>query len=128
MDFAGKRLSVTIKQLVWRIGVPLLIIAACSPAAITPTAPPAAALSTQPATLGPIVTDHRPARHRYPPATDVPATEVPATPVPATEVAAVSDIPGRPSAPASPDEYRADPETLVGATGHPQLLEFFTYW
>ena len=117
----------TIKHFLWRIGVPLLIIVACSPAAITPTAPPAAALSTQPATLGPIVTDtDLPATAI--PATDVPATEVPATPVPATEVAAVPDIPGRPSAPASPDEYRADPETLVGATGHPQLLEFFTYW
>ncbi len=41
---------------------------------------------------------------------------------------AAAAIPGRPSAPASPDEYRADPGTLVGATGNPQLVEFFTFW
>ncbi len=38
-------------------------------------------------------------------------------------------IPGRPSAPAGiNDDFRSDPASVVGATGRPQLLEFFTYW
>jgi hypothetical protein len=35
---------------------------------------------------------------------------------------------GRPSEPAAPDEYRADPATDVAATGNPQLIEFFAFW
>ena len=120
-----------IKSLLWKVGVPLLIVVACSPAVTTPTVAPNAALSTQPATMGPIATA------TDLPATDVPATIAPATEVPtaipttevaSTEVAAAQDIPGRPDAPASPDAYRSDPESLVGATGRPQLVEFFTYW
>lgn len=52
--------------------------------------------------------------------------EAPTTPP--TEQPAAAAIPDRPSAPASPDQYRDDPEALVGATGNPQLVEFFTYW
>ncbi|GAB4414536.1 MAG: hypothetical protein Kow00106_09650 [Anaerolineae bacterium] len=34
-----------------------------------------------------------------------------------------------PAGPAPVDgDYRADSAALVGATGRPQLLEFFTYW
>jgi thiol-disulfide isomerase/thioredoxin len=33
-----------------------------------------------------------------------------------------------PTAPAPADSYRADPAALVGATGRPQLIEFFAYW
>jgi hypothetical protein len=120
----------TIKQLIWRIGVPLLIIAACSPAAPTPTAPPAAAGPTETVMLAPtqpLPTATELEAPTEPMPTDVPPTLAP-TDVPATEVAAVQEIPGRPDAPASPNEYRSDPETLVGATGRPQLLEFFTYW
>ena len=36
---------------------------------------------------------------------------------------------GRPSAPAGINEdFRSDPASVIGATGRPQLLEFFTYW
>ena len=40
---------------------------------------------------------------------------------------ATSDV-QLPSAPAPADSYRADPAALVGATGRPQLIEFFAYW
>ena len=44
-----------------------------------------------------------------------------------TEEAAT--IPGRPDAPASPDsDFRADPASVVAATGRPQLIEFFAFW
>ncbi len=35
---------------------------------------------------------------------------------------------GRPTAPAPLDQYRADSAADVGATGRPQLIEFFAYW
>ncbi len=58
-------------------------------------------------------------------------TEV-AEPVPeaVTDVATpVVTEAGWPSAPASIDgDFRADPATVVAATGQPQVLEFFTYW
>ena len=41
----------------------------------------------------------------------------------------VQPIPGRPSEPAPINaDFRSDPATVVGATGNPQLIEFFTYW
>ena len=46
-----------------------------------------------------------------------------------TAAPVAEQIPGRPDAPAAEDEdFRSDPATLVGATGRPQLVEFFTYW
>ena len=45
------------------------------------------------------------------------------------EVAALpTAIPGLASAPAPPDQFRADPAHLIGATGKPQLVEIFAYW
>ena len=36
---------------------------------------------------------------------------------------------GRPSAPAPVGgDFRADPASLVGGTGNPQLIEFFAFW
>lgn len=40
----------------------------------------------------------------------------------------ISDPAIRPTAPAPPDRYRADSAADVGATGRPQLIEFFAYW
>jgi hypothetical protein len=41
----------------------------------------------------------------------------------------VEPFPGRPSAPAAINaDFRADPASVVAATGNPQLIEFFTYW
>lgn len=38
-------------------------------------------------------------------------------------------IPGRPDAPAPVDgDFRADPASVVAATGRPQLIEFFAFW
>lgn len=38
-------------------------------------------------------------------------------------------LPGRPSAPAPIDsDFRADPASVVAATGRPQFIEFFAYW
>ena len=86
----------------------LVILAACSPAAPTPTAPPteAALPTTAPDTAQP---------------TDAP-TAITAAETP-TEAP-----PENPAEAAAPDAYRADPGALVGATGSPQLVEFFTYW
>ena len=40
----------------------------------------------------------------------------------------ISNLPTRPTAPALLDQYRADSAADVGATGRPQLIEFFAYW
>jgi len=41
----------------------------------------------------------------------------------------MQNVPGRPDAPAAEGEdFRSDPPSLVGNTGRPQLVEFFTYW
>jgi hypothetical protein len=38
-------------------------------------------------------------------------------------------IPGRPDAPAAPDgDFRADPVSLIAATGRPQFVEVFAFW
>ena len=51
---------------------------------------------------------------------------------PAASAAQPTADPGQaialPTAPAPADSYRADSAALVGATGRPQLIEFFAYW
>lgn len=103
----------------------LMLAAACGPAA--PTAAPTEVGEAIPA-------GERP--------TDVPPT---ATSAP-TEVAAVLPSPtaegleaveapqgvlapaAHAAAPAGPEEFRFDSGEFVGATGNPQLVEFFTTW
>ena len=46
----------------------------------------------------------------------------------AAEGAAIPVVEGLPVAPAPADSYRADVPTLIGATGNPQLVEFFAFW
>ena len=99
----------------------LLFAAACSGAASAPPPtdiPPTDALPTESPTDAPAA-----------------APTVPPFPTPTVEElveAPPEDTAGvnalLPDAPASPDEYRADPAELVAATGRPQLIEFFTYW
>jgi hypothetical protein len=90
----------------------LLMAVACSPAT-APTAVPTEAVEATPA-----------------PPTAIPPTD----PFPTPTAESLTDVSGqgadalRPSAPAAPDEYRFDPPELVGATGNPQLVEFFTTW
>jgi hypothetical protein len=55
------------------------------------------------------------------------ATESAATAAPTREATTEAES-GRPSEPAAPDEYRADPAADVAATGNPQLIEFFAFW
>ncbi len=101
-----------------------LLVAACGPAA--PTAVPTAAGEAIPA-------GERP--------TDLPPTSPPteaaaALPSPTAEMlAGGADAPqgalaaaNHAAAPASPGEYRFDSGEFVGATGNPQLIEFFTTW
>ncbi len=46
-----------------------------------------------------------------------------------TDSQLMQNVPGRPDTPAAEGEdFRADPASLVGNTGRPQLVEFFTYW
>lgn len=55
--------------------------------------------------------------------------DAPAAEVDSAVAQPVSDVPGKRDAPAPVDgDYAADTATLVGATGRPQLVEFFTYW
>lgn len=111
----------------------VLIAAACgpsaTPAAEAPTTAPTDAPTDAPPTMAP---------------TDVPPTDEPPTaaaadvfPTPTVEEmpdntvgqeVVSADIPGRPSEAAPPNEFRSDPGALVGATGNPQLVEFFTFW
>jgi hypothetical protein len=64
------------------------------------------------------------------------ATSVAGNPVAPSATAALAEatsesasIPGRPDAPAPVEaDFRADPASVVAATGKPQLLEFFAYW
>jgi hypothetical protein len=81
--------------------------------------PPPAEADEQPAPA-----PEEPAEQAQPPAEEAePQPEAEVQPAPA-EV-----VPGRPSAPAPIDsDFRADPASVVGATGNPQLIEFFTYW
>ncbi|GAB4574415.1 MAG: hypothetical protein Kow0077_20890 [Anaerolineae bacterium] len=108
------------------LGVLLLVlVAACTtaPAPATPTqageAPPAGDVTPVGDT-----------------ATDTPVTEEAAIfPTPTAEELAVTDAPqgalagvSHAAAPAGPDAYRFDSGDLVGQTGRPQLVEFFTTW
>ncbi len=111
------------KPIFW-IFLPLLLVvaAACSGAAPTPTVSPlppteTAALSATPTEAAALPTDTLP-----PPTPTVEEAPPTAAGPDAAEIA------GRPAEPAPPDVFRSDPATLVGATGNPQLLEFFTYW
>jgi hypothetical protein len=100
----------------------ILLVAACAPAAtaVVPTdtvVPPAD-------TAAPVIPSDTP-------------EPVAAFPTPTVEVAAAAgddqgalaaDGPSHVDAPAAPDEFRFDSAELVGATGSPQLVEFFTTW
>ena len=99
------------KQILGMVSILIVVAAACGGTASAPAPPTALPTGVPVATPEPFPT---------PTVEELPATQ----PGPN----AVAEIAGRPSAPAPPDEYRADPASLVGATGNPQLIEFFTYW
>lgn len=103
-----------------------LLVSACT-AATTPQ-PTTAALPTD-----------VPANTQAPPTeTDIPTEIAAVIPSPTAETlpAEATDAPANADAamvmhadaPASPDEFRSDSGEFVGATGSPQLVEFFAYW
>lgn len=101
----------------------LLASAACGPAA--PTSVPTAAGEAIPA-------GERPTEL---PPTSPPTEAAAALPSPTAEQLEGADAPqgalaaaAHAAAPAGPEEYRFDSGEFVGATGNPQLVEFFTTW
>ncbi|MBN1287937.1 MAG: hypothetical protein JXB47_21240 [Anaerolineae bacterium] len=49
--------------------------------------------------------------------------------MPSFEEMPAAPVSGRPAAPAAvDDDFRADPASVVAATGRPQLVEFFAFW
>jgi hypothetical protein len=117
----------TKKPIVWVVLLAVaLVAAACSGASEPAAAPPAPQVEvdeSQPAL----------AEQQTPPepTAEIVSEEEAAEPEPIEEAAPAASAPEpRPhrAAPASPGAFVSDQAQFVGATGSPQLIEFFTYW
>jgi|GEM_PF-1481394 len=108
------------------LGGVLALAVACAP-----TRPEAAVVQAPPEDQIPATEPVEPQ-----PATGQPTLAEPTALEPTAEVAAPTEpasqepalVPGQRTSPAPPDVFVADLGSLVGVTGRPQLVEFFTYW
>ena len=106
-------------RIAW-MGAAILVLSACSTRAETLPTP---TLFNLPTALPTTIPAAKPEVQAQPP------TLIAQGEVPSVEPPSPTLVPGRPTAPAVVGEsFRPDLAMHVGATGKPQLLEFFTYW